>query len=285
MAQALFERVDAGPLVSSFQKRSGASSAQTRLAPTSILAVASSAAAPQWAATADLGVLYNRQRAEKFHTRTRIYLDPESGVTVEKAPLYSGVDADTGLQLKAYKEAWVAGETLHQQLLACAQDESALLADIFEPARTWYQSLLSAARGGKLEGNMIDAIWQNSLLVKGTAVHIDLEWHWQQPVRPELVLMRAIYWFLSDLRTCSELPRKLRWRSTRRIMLEVGALLGVQLRAQDIEEFHAFEARFNSAAFGRLHARSRRRIGLMLRLPQQLIKVLLWADGLARRAR
>ena len=126
---------------------------------------------------------------------------------------------------------------------------------------------------------MVDAIWQNSVQVDGKIIHIDLEWHQEQTIPLKLLLTRAVYWFLSDLRSYPMLARSLRWRTTRSIIVEVAAEFGAILTAADLDAFLTFETRLNSTAYGRSPQRSRRRIATILQLPQRLIKFLLWGDS------
>jgi len=75
------------------------------------------------------------------------------------------------------------------------------------------------------------------------------------------------------------MARSLRWRTTGNIIIEVAALFGEVLTAADLDAFLDFETHFNSTAFGRSSQRSRRRIATILRLPQQPVRFLLWADS------
>jgi len=301
LSESLFKHVDAAPLLAGFRSRDYlrpyrarfderlaweglSANRQLPFFAHSFLVVANKVVAnnkrpQQLVAMKDLGVLYNRRRAEAYHTRTRLYLDENGRVQVEKMPLQEAVPGDDSLELKPYTEPWIPGPTVHREVLERALDNSAAIPEIFLPAQAWYHSLLEISENACVDGAMIDAIWQNSLQVNGEVVHIDLEWLQGQPIALNTLLIRAIYWFLSDLRSYPMLARSLRWRTTASIIKEVADQFGAALGQGDMASFLEFETRLNSTAYGRSPARSRRRIGLMLQLPQRVIKCLLWGDA------
>ena len=123
---------------------------------------------------------------------------------------------------------------------------------------------------------MVEAIWQNSVVIDGKVVHLDLEWTYRHWVAVNVLLIRAVYWFLVDLQEYSMLAACLYWRSTRSIIETVASQLGIQLGVQDVHDLLSLESASHSAALGRSQRRSRYRIKLILLLPQHTIKTLYW---------
>lgn len=297
LAEPLFERIDAAPLLASFKSRDYlrpyhpsfderlaweglAANRQVPFFANSFIAVAGKTQTQSMVRMKDLAVLYNRKRAEAFHTCTRIYPAAEgSDIIVEKTPLFAGDRQSARFSIRPYTEEWQHGKTVHRQVLAQALARNSRAQDVFQAAQPWYRSLLQRAENGHLPGEMVDAIWQNSLTSDDGTVHIDLEWVCDAAIPINTLLIRAVYWFLVDLRSYPMLAKSLRWKTTRTIVTDVAAQFGTALSRADFESFVAFETDLHSSALGRPRDRSRRHITLVLALPQQSIKQLQWCAG------
>jgi SAM-dependent methyltransferase len=295
LAEALFDHIDAAPLLASFKSRDYlrpytpkfderlsweglVANRQVPFFANSFIVVAGKSDSQELVRMKDLAILYNRKRAEPFHTLTRIYLADSEHVIVDKKPLSGGKLGDGRFEIRPYTEDWRHGQTVHMEVRARALNKSARFVDIFQPALSWYEAVRSRANGGQLDGEMVDAIWQNSLIVDGQAHYIDLEWFSAQPVPLNTLIIRAVYWFLVDLRSYPMLAAILRWKTTARIITDVAAQCGVELSRADFQSFEEFETELHSTALGRAQDRSKRHIKFVLRLPQQIIKYLQWGE-------
>ena len=84
-----------------------------------------------------------------------------------------------------------------------------------------------------------------------------------------LLLLRAIYRFLVDLREQRLMAPCLRNRGTRRLLREVSGLLGEAVTDADVDAFMELEARLRSRASGQDEAASLRHIKRVMALPQR----------------
>lgn len=292
LAERLFARIDAAPLLAGFRSRDYlrpysptfderlcwqglAANGQVAFFANSFLIVAAKKETTQRVRMDDLAVVYNRARAEPFQTRTRLYHDATTqAVMLEKVPLADAAATRDGFTILPYREPWRNGETVHTRCLHRALAHRAQFNEIFAPAGSWFRAILEMATDDAIDGTRIDAIWQNCVDSGDGITFIDQEWRSAEPISVHVLIVRAIYWFLVELRTYPTLARCLRWRSTAGIIHAVAAQFDIALTDADFDAFVAFEARLNSAAFGRNPARTRLRFKTMLRAPQQTIRQL-----------
>lgn len=295
LSERLFDYVDASPLLTGFRSRdylkpyrarfderlAWAEIARNQQIPffaNSFLVVASKNPDQQFVRSRDLGSIFNRSRAEDFQTRTRLFTqenasDDSIEVWLEKQGLATAHDPSANIKLRPYTEKWHSGQTLQLSILRRALAVEARFPQIFEPANVWYESLTATFPNGLVDGAKVDAIWQNCIVAE-ELIFIDQEWLCDKEIPLKTLLIRAVYWFLVDLRSYPSIAKCLRWRTSRSIIEQVGAKLGVQIDARDFDDFIEFESRFNSAALGRTRETSQRRIMTALRLPQQAIKLI-----------
>lgn len=292
LAERLFEHIDATPLLAGFRSRDYlrpyfptfderlcwqglVANQQTAFFANSFLVIAAKDATAQHVRMDDLAVVYNRKRTEPFQTRTRLYHDSAADtVVLEKSPLVDSGPAVNGFSIAPYSENWQSGVTIHAAVLQRALARRAQFDQIFEPVGRWLHAVRELAVNQQVDGARIDAIWQNCVSVGDGVVFIDQEWRSTTAIRVNVLIVRAIYWFLVDLRSYPSIAHCLRWRSTTDIIHAVAAQLDVTLSAADLDAFIEFETRLNSAAFGRDPARARLRFNVILRSPQQIIRQL-----------
>lgn len=224
----------------------------------------------------DLAVIYNRDRAEAYQTRTRIYQDQESGaVTVRKEPINHASVGQSAFRLQPYEEPWCSGEVLHHTVLKRAMDRRASFESIFEPTRPWFDHLSSLATDNCLPGECTDAIWQNTIIKQGGVHLIDQEWISEHILSRKMLVMRAVYRFLVDLREVDTLSASLCWKTTADIIIRLGGQYGLEITKADLREFVTFEASLNSLALEKSHKHATRHIRLVLGRRQQVIKWLM----------
>lgn len=292
LAERLFAHIDAAPLLAGFRSRDYlrpyfptfderlcwqglVANDQVAFFANSFLIIAAKNEAAKRARMNDLAVVYNRARAEPFQTRTRLYHDAiTDAVMLEKVPLAGAAAVRDGFRLVPYHEPWQNGETIHARCLHRALAQRAQFHEIFAPATSWLRVVLEMATNNEIDGTCIDAIWQNCVDTGDDVTFIDQEWRSDEPISVKVLFVRAVYWFLVDLRSYPSLARCLRWRSTADIIHAVAAQFDITLTDADFDAFVTFEARLNSAAFGRNPARARLRFRTLLRAPQQTIRQL-----------
>ena len=301
LSEKLFELVDAGQLLGTFRSRDYlkpwapvfseklawrelAKNGQAPFFANSFLVVAAKNSNTS-VRFPDLAVIYNRDRAEAYQTRTRIYQDRDSGaVTVNKQPVNNAVSGQPAFRLQSYEEPWRAGETLQHAVLRRAMDSKASFESIFEPTRAWFDHLSTLATGtgpdASLPGNCTDAIWQNTIAGRDAVHLIDQEWISENPVPLKVIVMRAVYRFLVELREADTLAGSLRWMTTTQIITRVARQYGLEVGTDDLREFAAFEATLNSLALGKSRNNAARHIHLVLGRSQQVIK---WIMAVCRR--
>ncbi|MEH6589916.1 MAG: class I SAM-dependent methyltransferase [Halioglobus sp.] len=221
-----------------------------------------------------LALAYNRSRAEAFHTRTSIQLDYNSGdIRVTKEPLNQPTEGS--ITLRGYEEAWCEGESLHAQMLTRAFAKDASVNSIFSICKPWLAHLhTNANEAGSLPNNWVDAIWQNTFTDGGTVYFIDQEWESRSAPGVKLLLIRACYQFLVDLRSYGAMPRALNKQTTSAIITQVGRLLGENISEGDLSQFLEFEADLRSTARGETRSNSHRHIKRILALNQRTIALM-----------
>lgn len=312
ISEQLLDRINAAPLMARFPSRDylkpyranffeplvweGLSrNGQLAFFSNSFLVVASKGAKSSPVSMHGLANIYKRNRAERFHTHTRLSEETSGrGVIVEKSPLWAPaapkdgfqtgpqVETENSIELQGYREAWVDGVTIQRMILTRAQDRRAGFSTVFEPAGDWVGLLREQGSKGPLPGGMLDGIWQNAIVSDAGVQLIDLEWHCRKEVTLDLLLVRAVYWFLVDLRQYPTIARSLRWRSSRGIISGVARQFGLSAGSQSLDDFLDIESELNATALGRDSRAVRRRLRLILITPQQL---LIWMIKLQSRVR
>jgi len=292
VAERLLAYIDAAPLLAGFRSRDYLrpyaptfderlcwqglmANDQVAFFANSFLIIATKHGATNRVRMDDLAVVYNRARAEPFQTRTRLYHDATTdAVMLEKTPLAGTAAARDGFTLLPYREPWRDGETIHARCLHRALAHRAQFHEIFAPAASWLQAVHKLAVNEEVDGARIDAIWQNCVDTDDDVTFIDQEWRSAEPISVNVLFIRAIYWFLVDLRSYPSLARCLHWRSTASIIHAVAAQFDIKLTDADFDAFVAFETRLHSAAFACSPTRARLRFKTILRAPQQTIRQL-----------
>ena len=303
VAERLFRHVDAAPLLSAFRSRdylkpyaprfderlAWRSLTENGMAPffaNSFLVVASKRPNQRRVRMDDLAVRYNRDRAEPFHTQTRIFLDtgPGDRVMLEKRALNESQPAGR-FAITGYDEPWVAGRTIHAAVLERGLARDTRFELIFAPAAPWFDAVGAMSDGGTVPAERADAIWQNAVETDTGVTFIDQEWRAPARVAVETLVIRAIYRCLVDLRSYPSLAPCLRWRTTASIIRAVAMQHGIRVKDEHLRAFVAFESELTALALGRSNAAARNHVEIVLRLPQEAIRTMQRAARGVRAAR
>lgn len=305
VSERLFETVDAGELVSQFRGRDYAGdrpplfderratrelarNGQLPFFANSFLVVASKSSAGA-VRPASLGVMYSADRAPAFSTQTRIALNADGQVVVDKQPLHVSTAARGGpVALRATTSTWQHRPSLQAVVEDRLRSQPAHLEDAFAPCRPWLEHLqslqLAHGHAPTLPGRCLDAIWKNSFVADGRCVLVDTEWDWLEPLPLRVVVIRAVYCFLADLEPHRNAYPGLRDANLRRLITRIAAAVGVRLDAADFAAFVSVESRLQGAVSGR--SASRIETALRLRLTDQRVVAAAEAvRGAARTAR
>jgi hypothetical protein len=154
--------------------------------------------------------------------------------------------SEVPLKLVGTDEEWIDAISLQTQLILRSRPFTRSLGEIFEPCRSWIELLISESRmleGTRfLAGSHIDSIFPNAYVVSGECRIADREWIWQGMIRMNVVVIRAIYDFLSKIETTPFFARALSARSGKRLIFDIANSLGVELVEQDFIDFISLES-------------------------------------------
>lgn len=216
--------------------------------------VVASKGAPRGISFEQLGVLYSPGRRPEFRTVTRVLEEGEGAVAV-KEPLHcSGPRTNGRLTWTPCRSEWIRGESVQALVYARFHSRRLDLAEIFAPAAGWLDLLRAHARprdgGLYVGGEWIDCTWSNVYPASGRYSITDREWVWQDELRVEVLVIRAIYTFLCQLEDAAGGPAELGVRSGRRAIRRIAEAIGVELSERDFADFVALESELQSLVFG-----------------------------------
>jgi len=217
-----------------------------------------------------LAYLVSSARRDKFRTTTRIVEGDAGKIWVKKRPS-SGADTvqEGPITLTRCDSPWVDTPSLQTVLDERCQVGKGGLAQnglakngsaenrfeqIFKPCAPWVRFLeaTSVQRGGEryLSGGFVDCTWDDVFAEGDGFRRIDEEWTWAEDIAMNVVVIRAIYYFLIRIEGMPGLPRELERRSGKTVIREIAGVMGVQLIDSDFAGFVTLEAAFQSIVFG-----------------------------------
>ena len=202
-----------------------------------------------------LAIAYSSDRERHFQTETRMMRRADGVITAVKRKRYpSRATKSDSLSLIEVDSEWTDSLSLQTITHARCKSKSLALDAIFQPCREWITFLRARAVDRReplsLVGEYIDCIWSNVYPGSGGLRFIDREWVWKDSVQVNVLVIRAIYNFLTRIDGARGLSDELSVRSGRKLIRKIAASIGVELCAQDFENFIATEARFQEASSG-----------------------------------
>lgn len=202
-----------------------------------------------------LGVIYSSRRRSELSTQTRIVEAP-SGQWIVSKRIRSGkgeVNLER-LRLVGTESSWIDSRSLQTTVDLRARSTGASLTTIFEPCTRWIalleQSSTTVDGVRWLAGDHVDAIWPNAYVVDGQCQLVDQEWVWNDRIRMNVVVIRAIHDFLSKIEGASGYATALQARSGRRLIESIASSIGVELRPEDFDDFVSLESQLQHQVFG-----------------------------------
>lgn len=200
-----------------------------------------------------LGVLYSNGRTLPWSTKTRIVSRPDGSVVAEKRRRKTAAEpGNAQLRHVEADSVWVNGLSLHTILARRACTKSLDIAQIFAPSWVWLDHLRqrTTVEDGvaMIDGAALDCIWTNSYVVDDTCTLIDQEWVWNEKLRLNALIVRALYNFLIMVE--DDYPAGLQSlpRSGTAAIKTIASTLGVELQPADFREFLKIESALGSAA-------------------------------------
>ena len=189
-----------------------------------------------------LAILYSSGRKSIFSTQTRLVTSDTGELYVEKNKLSKIDDSRQGLlTLVETNDPWMDGVSLQTELIIRALSVKNDLSEIFEPCKDWVAFLMSKSNLENgvywIDGGFIDSIWSNTYLVNGECQIIDREWIWGKEIRMNVIVIRAIYDWLSRTKSNLFLSKTLSSRSGKSLIFYIASAIGVELTKKDFEEF------------------------------------------------
>ncbi|MSR05531.1 MAG: class I SAM-dependent methyltransferase [Gemmatimonadetes bacterium] len=208
------------------------------------------------AAFDQLAVLFSTERAERFRTRTSVVRRADGEIVASKRKQNDRAPAVPGpLTLVEGESPWMDSHSLHTRVYLNAKSRTATLAEVFEPCREWVRYLegLSTSRAGVkyLGGEHLDCTWSNVYPGAEGITVIDQEWVWNADIPLNVLVIKAIYDFLSRVDRVSGLSAALNARSGKRLIRAIANTLGVDPGEPDFDAFVELESALQSSAFGR----------------------------------
>ncbi len=202
-----------------------------------------------------LAVIFSSSRKSEFSTWTKVTADTSGALVVSKRRRQGGgVVKKERLSLVETEAPWIHANSLQTQVQLRALSHTSSLQEIFEPCRPWVELLRTDSTLQRgiyyLEGEHIDSIWPNVYPVGDKYNIVDKEWVWDDKIRMNSVVIRAIYDFLSKLESTPPYAKVLSMRSGRWLIRDIAKAIGVDLVVQDFEDFIRLESDLQWVVFG-----------------------------------
>jgi hypothetical protein len=203
------------------------------------------------ASFSQLAVMVSSDRTGKFRTQTKIYYDEKRNIAVSKMPLSGEKQVVIGkLSLRESHSDWQDSYSLQTQLYRNCMSIVKQLGDMFAPCRLWLDFLENQSEiinGEKyVDGEYIDCNFANAYLNSGKITLVDNEWIWEERIKVNVILIRALYTFLCRIDDTRRLPKVLQVRSYRRLIHRIAESIGANLSKDDFSSFINLESEFQS---------------------------------------
>jgi len=196
----------------------------------------------------NLGILFSDHRKKEFQMVTTIESRKDAGIWVRKRRMDCCAVTEEVVKMVEGEERWVPSDSIQMQVLKRAKRKRMAFAELFAPCATWMRKIrqVSAVKSGHLivDGRYIDCTWSNSFVENDECVFIDQEWAWNGDIRVSVLVARAAYYLLKEIRGMSTAHPELEKRETRSLVARIGRELGVEIGRADWKEFLRVEAAF-----------------------------------------
>ena len=195
-----------------------------------------------------LGILFSSGRKPAYTTQARIVKGQVQGKFGLKSAGCMAMSPYEPAPLKLVEtdSPWIDGVSVLTLVTLRALSRKRSIAEIFEPCRKWVELLVgeSELQDGVrwIDGAHIDSIWANTYIIGDECRIIDREWVWNEKVRMNVVIIRAIYDFFCRIETSTLCSQALS-ASAAGLSSRISPLrLGERLTAEDFAEFIRIES-------------------------------------------
>jgi hypothetical protein len=196
----------------------------------------------------NLGVLFSDCRRREFQMVTIIENREDAGIWVQKRHINCGCANAGCLSMVESEVRWIDSDSIQMQLMKRAKSKKMTFAELFEPCEIWMRKIsqLSTVRSGHqvVDGRYIDSLWSNSFVENGECVFIDQEWIWNGEIRMNVLVARAVYYLLKEIRGMSLAHPELAKGVSRSLVVKIGRELGIEIGRDDWREFLRMENEF-----------------------------------------
>ena len=202
-----------------------------------------------------LAIIFSANRKVDFCTETRVIEGADQKLIVSKSAINGkGIIELGNLKLVDTEVPWVDGLSLQTQIQLRANTITASLGEIFAPCKLWVNQLISESTIDQgvlyVDGKYIDTIWSNVYLNNDRIIIIDKEWIWNEKIRMNSVVIRAIYHFLVRTNSISAPIQALSTRSGKALIKDIANTIGVRLCTDDFNDFVRLETELQCSVFG-----------------------------------
>lgn len=191
-------------------------------------------------------LLFSSGRLRRYSTTTRIVAAENGGLLAQKRKVDASAPANEVVSLVETDSPWIGGVSLQTELKIRQRQAGLGVSEIFAPCKPWLDLLRAdgSEQGGRLtiDGAHVDSIWRNVYITNDSCKLIDREWVWRERIPLNVVVIRAIYDFLSDIETGSAGRLKQFPRSGVGTIRGIASALGVALNDRDFKDFVSVEA-------------------------------------------
>ena len=214
-----------------------------------------------------LGVSYSSDRIRELQTVSR-FVEHEDGSIWTEKKLLNGCDKiDVGkLTLHSCSDKWVGNLSIHMRIMRRAKEKGISVGELFHPCKIWLKTLraLSSKQGAAflLDGKYIDCIWSNSFIDGEKCVFIDKEWEWNEKINLNVLFVRSVFMFVTDVSSLGDIVPLLKMNSMKRLIVKIANSLDVTLTDADFAEFCEIESQIMHEAYGLTHFQARAYIKL-----------------------
>lgn len=189
-----------------------------------------------------LAIMYSSGRNSTYSTRTRIFQDNGNATRVEKRKVHRHNDhRQTPLMLVDSESKWVDSFSLLTQMLLRSHERNPDITGLFAPVKRWTNMLLNESRTENgvrwLDGAHLDSIWANAYFIDDECVLVDREWIWHEPIRLNVVIIRAIFDFLARIEMSTSLSSALSLRRGKDMIHAIARTLDIELSEEDFANF------------------------------------------------
>lgn len=192
-------------------------------------------------------LFYSSSRKPEYSTQTRIVKEKTGKLRVIKTREMEPNDqAKKPLKMIKAESLWMDSQSLQTQISLRIRAQNLQLDEIFKPCKQWIKFLKSkeSTQGqvSWLEGKYVDVIWSNTYFEGSECQFVDQEWVWHEKIRFNVIVIRAIYDFLSQVGKSTIHAQSLSTKCGKTLIKEIASTLEVNLSNEDFKAFVDLES-------------------------------------------